>query len=177
MENNEIRNRIKTLRNALSKSEVLSLSDSVTNKVLSLNFGDYKNVFIYRSFKNEVDTNRLIEHFLSENKTLSFPVIKGEYMVAGVPKGDKNAPSKFGTIEPTDYEVCERVDLCFIPMLACDKNKNRLGYGKGYYDKFLATHPCLKIGLCYDFQVVDEILANEWDVPLDIIVTNSEIIK
>ncbi len=175
MENSEIRNRIKTLRNALSKSEVLSLSDSITSNVLSLNFGDYKNVFIYRSFKNEVDTKRLIEYFLSENKVLSYPIIKGDNMIAGKPKSESNTLSKFGTTEPIYYEVLNEIDLCFIPMLACDKNKNRLGYGKGYYDKFLATHPCLKIGLCYDFQVLDEIRANEWDIPLDIIVTETKI--
>ena len=177
MNNNEIRRAIKTLRNALSVSEVQTLSESVTNNVLSLNLGEFKNVFIYRSFKNEVDTNSLIQRFLTENKVVAFPVIQGEFMVAGVPKNNGYSLSKFGTEQPSDYDELDSVDISIIPLLACDNNKNRLGYGKGYYDKFLSVHPCLKIGLCYNFQVVDKIDANVWDVPLDIIVTDKKIIK
>ncbi len=177
MDNFEIRNKIKSERKALSTKQVNSLSNEIFERVLSLDLNEFKNFFIYKSFNNEVDTNRLIKHFLSENKVVSFPVITGDTMVAGIPKSDSETKSTFNTVEPAFYDIMERVDVCFLPLLACDKNKNRLGYGKGYYDKFLATHPCLKIGLAYDFQVVDGILPSPWDVPLDIIVTNSQIIK
>ena len=174
---NEIRSKIKSERSALSSEEVKNLSNAITTNVLSLDLKDFNNVFIYRSFKNEVDTNRLISHFLSQNKKLAYPVIKGDNMVAGAPKTSDESSSKFGTVEPICYEELNEIDICFVPLIACDKNKNRLGFGKGYYDKFLSTHPCLKIGLCYDFQVVDNITAKPWDIPLDIIVTESKIIK
>ncbi len=124
-----------------------------------------------------MDTESIIEHFLSENKTLSFPVIKDENMVAGIPIGEDNTKSKFGTKEPKNYTVMDKVDVCFLPLLACDLEFNRLGYGKGYYDKFLKDKECLKIGLCYDFQVVEKIESKPWDVPLDIIITETKIIK
>lgn len=177
MTNSEIRNNIKKLRNALEKEEVLRLSNAVFNNVLSLELNAYKNFFIYRSFNNEVDTNRLINHFLNENKVISFPVITGENMVAGEPLSDRETLSMFKTVEPSCYEEVKNVDVCFLPLLACDKNKNRLGYGKGYYDRFLASHPCLKIGLAYSFQVVEGIERKPWDIPLDIIVTDTQIIK
>lgn len=176
MDNSELRKELKLKRNSLSKEEILTLSDKITDNVLSLDLTAYKNVFIYKSFNSEVDTNRLISHFLKENKVVAYPVITGETMVAGTPKTSDITKSKFGTDEPSCYAVMDKVDVCFIPLLACDKNKNRLGYGKGYYDKFLAKNNCLKIGLCYNFQVVEEIENKPWDIPLDIIVTESQII-
>ena len=175
MDRFEIRNQMKLKRQNLTSSEVLTLSNKVFSNVLSLDFSKLKRVFIYKRFKNEVDTNQLISHFLAENKIVSYPVIIGEEMVAGAAKNNGELKSKFGTTEPTDYEILNEIDVCFVPLLACDKNKNRLGFGKGFYDKFLATHPCLKIGLCYDFQVVDNINPNAWDIPLDLIVTESQI--
>ncbi|MBO7214928.1 MAG: 5-formyltetrahydrofolate cyclo-ligase [Clostridia bacterium] len=174
---NELRSEMKAKRSALSTDEVTALSTLITNRVLTLDLKDYNSVFIYRSFKNEVDTNRLIAYFLSQNKKLAYPVIKGDIMVAGAPKTSGENHSKFGTVEPTLYQELNDIDICFVPLIATDKNKNRIGFGKGYYDKFLKTHPCLKIGLCYDFQVVENITPNPWDIPLDIIVTESKIIK
>ena len=174
---NCLRSKIKAQRNALSNNEVATLSNAVVNNLLNIDLSAYNNVFIYRSFKNEVDTTRLISTFLNENKTLAYPVIINDIMIAGIPKDNNETLSKFGTLEPTNYEVLDKIDVCFVPIIACDKNKNRLGFGKGYYDKFLSTHPCLKIGLCYDFQVVEKITPNNWDIPLDLIVTESTIIK
>lgn len=177
MNNIEIRKTIKEKRALLSSEQVLSLSKQILNNVLSLDFSVYKNFFIYKSFNNEVETCEIISHFLSQNKVIAHPVIKGDYMIAGVPTNSETTLSKFKTLEPLNFKEMKEVDVCFLPLLAFDKNKNRLGYGKGYYDKFLSTHPCLKIGLAYSFQRDDEIKTNAFDVPLDIIVTENEIIK
>ncbi|MBQ3235278.1 MAG: 5-formyltetrahydrofolate cyclo-ligase [Clostridia bacterium] len=174
---NEQRNKIKNLRKALTNSEVTALSNAVIDAVLTLDFSKANNLFIYRSFNGEVDTNRLISYFLSNNKTVAYPVIKGDIMVAGIPNSNDFSPSKFGTEEPTKYLEMNKVDVCFLPLLLCDKQKNRVGYGKGFYDKFLSTHPCLKIGLGYDFQLVESLTPNPWDIPLDIIITDKQIIK
>ncbi len=177
MDSKELRKKIKEFRNNLSKKTVKELSDKIFEKVKTLNFKEKENIFIYKSFNGEVDTNSIINHFLSEKKTLSFPVIKGEEMVAGIPLGKDVKESKFGTEEPKNYTEMDKIDVCFLPLLACDLEFNRLGYGKGYYDKFLSEKPCLKIGLCYDFQVVEKIESKPWDIPLDIIITESKIIK
>ena len=177
MQNFEIRNELKLKRNSLSTEQVLDFSDKVLTNLLTIDFTGFKNFFIYKSFNNEVDTNKIIEHFLSENKVVSHPVIIGDNMLAGIPKSDSINLSKFKTEEPASFDEMKEVDVCLLPLLACDKNKNRLGYGKGYYDKFLSAHPCLKIGLAYDFQVVDSIEQNPWDIPLDLIITETKIIK
>ena len=177
MDSNDIRKKIKELRKSLPSKTLKELSEKIFEKVKTLDFKDKENIFIYKSFNGEVETESIIEHFLSENKTLSFPVINGENMVAGIPIGEDEIRSKFGTLEPKNHIVMNKVDVCFLPLLACDLEFNRLGYGKGYYDKFLKDKECLKIGLCYDFQVVEKIESKPWDVPLDIIITETKIIK
>lgn len=177
MQNQEIRKRIKELRKSLSKSQILVDSQKIFENFLTLNLTKEKNFFIYKSFNGEVDTSLLIATLLGEKKTLAFPVIQGENMVAGIPASKEQKVSKFGTEEPKDYIPMDKVDVCVLPLLACDLSFNRLGYGKGYYDKFLKGKDCLKIGLCYDFQVVENIIAKEWDIPLDIIITPTKIIK
>lgn len=177
MDNFEIRKKIKDMRKALSKEQVLNASEKILKNALTLDFNEYRNFFIYKSFNNEVDTSRLIEHFLSQNKMVAYPVTQGDNMLAGIDKSNEKTFSKFGTEEPTEYIEMEKIDVCFLPLLAFDKNKNRLGYGKGYYDRFLNAHPCLKIGLAYDFQIEEEINIKPWDVPLDIIITETKIIK
>ena len=93
------------------------------------------------------------------------------YMVAGVPTSTEYKKSSLGVLEPISYTVLENPSVIIIPLVACDVNKNRIGMGKGYYDRYLKGKNCLKIGICYDFQVVEGIIPNETDVPLDIIIT------
>lgn len=173
----EIRKFIKEKRNALSEKQILTLSNIITKKVLSLDLSAFNNIFIYRSFRSEVSTELLIKNFLSQNKTLAFPVTIGENILAGIPTTKENALSPFGVSEPKNYTIMDKVELCIVPLLACDKNKNRIGYGKGFYDRFFVNNPCYKIGICFDFQVVDSLTPNAWDIPLDMIITDKQIIK
>ena len=133
MDSFEIRKKIKEMRKALSRAQVLDASAKIVKRVLSLDFSGYRNFFIYKSFNNEVDTSRLIEYFLTQNKMVAFPVIQGANMLAGIAKSSEKHFSQFGTEEPAEYIEMEKIDVCFLPLLAFDKNKNRLGYGKGYY--------------------------------------------
>ena len=72
----------------------------------------------------------------------------------------------------------EDISVTVLPLLAVDEKGNRLGYGGGYYDKYLALHPAtLKIGYCFDFQILKEIPTTETDVKVDVIVTDQRIIQ
>ena len=174
----EIRNKIKLLRNNLTAYEVKTLSEAVTKTVLNFDFLQEKSVFfIYNSIKNEVDTADIQNYLKVNNKTLTYPVVTDNGMVAAFPLSSETIKGAFGVTEPKEYKIFNEIDVCFVPLVACDLSKNRIGFGKGYYDRFLQKTPCLKIGLCYDFQVVDKIKPNEFDVPLDIIVTPTKIIK
>lgn len=169
---NIIRENVKNLRKSLDIKDVESLSITIQDKVLSLTCVKNANTFmVYNSFGKEVKTDKIINELLNQNKTVAFPITIENYMVAGVPTSTEYKKSSLGVLEPTSYTVLENPNVIIIPLVACDVNKNRIGMGKGYYDRYLKGKNCLKIGICYDFQVVEGIIPNETDVPLDIIIT------
>lgn len=174
----DLRKELKLKRLALNNDSVEKLSTSIRKNFFFLNFIKEKtNFFIYNSIKNEVDTKYIIDFLQKMGKTIAFPVIDGEDLIPAIPISDNYVLDYFGCKIPKDYTVMEKVEVAVIPLVACDKNKNRIGYGKGYYDRFLQDKTCIKVGLAYDFQVIDSITPNPWDVPLDYIITPTKIIK
>ena len=173
----EIRSKMLKERAKLSESEVYLKSQIIQNKVLALlQIKDKTTFFVYNAFKNEVDTLKIVNELKSQNKTVCFPLIKGEVMYAAKPLSNDFILDKYGIKTPKEYELVNSVEVAIIPLIACDNLKNRIGFGKGYYDKFLNDKNILKIGVCYDFQVVENFIVNEWDVPLDIIITENQTI-
>ncbi|CUS91999.1 5-formyltetrahydrofolate cyclo-ligase, partial [Candidatus Kryptonium thompsonii] len=87
--------------------------------------------------------------------------------------------STFGILEPEKIREVglSEIDLVLVPAIAVDRFGNRIGFGAGYYDKFLSQVNCPKIALVYDFQIVDKIETSPSDVPVDFIVTETEIIS
>ena len=178
MKTNEIRKEVKEKRNSLTKSEIEKFSKSIAKKFFALDFINEKiKFFVYNAIKNEVDTSQIINGLKKLGKEVSYPLTIGGEMVAVVPISDEWITGDFGVLIPKNYKKANSVDVAVIPLLACDKKLNRIGYGKGYYDKFLKENDCIKIGVCYDFQVIENIIPNEWDVPLDYIITPTKIIK
>jgi len=176
MDSLQIRRAMKEQRQSLTKEQITELSSAVYNNFLSLSISG-KSAFIYKDFRSEVETANFIEYFKSLGSTISYPFIDGENMLAVMPTNSGFIANSFGVEEPNEYVIIDDIDVAIIPLLACDKDKNRIGFGKGYYDRFLSNHPCLKIGICYDFQVIESVPVNNWDVPLDIIITDKRIIK
>ncbi len=177
MELEILRKEIKNKRLNLTETEVKNYSKLIENNLFSLDFLAKKtNFFIYNSIKNEVDTSEIIARLKSENKVISYPVIIGENMLSVVPKTSEFERKNFGVLEPKNYVETNEIEVAIIPLLLCDKNKNRVGYGKGFYDRYLQGKNIIKIGLCYDFQVVNSLNPNPWDVALDYIITPTKII-
>jgi len=177
MSNEDIRLEMKKKRDAMPRTDVAAFSDIIFDKVLSLKFlFEHENFLVYKDFRNEVETRKLTKYLLSLEKTVAHPVTLGENMIAAIPQDLEISHDKFGIEIPASYSVMEIPKVIFVPLLACDIKKNRLGFGKGYYDLYMKDKDAVKIGLCYDFQVVDSINAAPWDVPLDIIVTDKRII-
>jgi 5-formyltetrahydrofolate cyclo-ligase len=129
-------------------------------------------IFLYWSLPNEVDTQVFIEKW-SVNKTILLPVIENDAMILKCYTDNAClVTGKFNICEPdtatfTDYS---RIDLCVVPGLAFDKHGNRLGKGKGFYDKFLSNINAMKIGICFDVQYIDNIPHDDWDQKMDLIV-------
>lgn len=82
---------------------------------------------------------------------------------------------EFGVMVPVEPEFADKrcIDLVIVPAVAVDRDKNRMGYGKGCYDRFLADMDCVKAAACYDFQIVNELEPRPHDVKMDYIITES----
>lgn len=174
----EIRNKIKDLRNSLSEKEVTTRSKSIQNTLMNiLKLYDYKDIFIYNSFKNEVSTKELIQE-LYKTSSIFLPKIIGDTMYSvKLNKRTNFKKNLFGIEEPIGSSVDINNFICIMPLLAVDESGNRIGFGKGYYDKFLKNKKCIKIGLCYDFQIIKGIPCESHDIPLDLIISDKRVIK
>ncbi len=132
--------------------------------------------FIYMSFGSEADTKAIIAELLKRGKEVYLPRVEGRDMVFVRYTGQALEKNAYGIEEPAGAGVKEGADVIVLPMLAADRLLHRLGYGGGYYDRFLQNEKrAVKIGICYDFQRTDELFAQEYDVPADVLVTDREI--
>ncbi|HBJ98269.1 MAG TPA: 5-formyltetrahydrofolate cyclo-ligase [Clostridiales bacterium] len=172
----EIRKEMLKKRDALQKGYVKKQSEKVFKLLKTINaFLNAESFFIYVDFRNEIKTDKII-NFL-KNKLVLLPKIDGEEMYA-VKKEEETKLNKYGILEPKSSNAYTgKIDVCIIPLVACSKKGDRIGFGKGYYDKFLKSTNSLKIGLAYSWQVLDNFESEPFDEKLDIIVTEKEIIE
>ena len=131
--------------------------------------------FLYRSFSSEAGTSLIAERLLSEGKQVLFPRVDGANMVAVQWKGQAFRKGAFGIEEPHGEPYEGKIDVCALPLLAADADFARLGYGGGFYDRFLSDRQIYKIGVCYDFQIVGKVPGEPHDVLLDAIATDKHI--
>lgn len=154
---------------------------------LLINSEFYKNanvIFVFVSFKSEVDTHPIIEHALKNFKTIYVPKIQSKEKGMEIFKISSLEDLKtgyFDILEPK--ESCpvadsNNIDLILMPGVAFDLKGGRVGYGKGFYDVFLSrmSKKVNKIALAYDFQIVDKVPMDQFDVKIDGIVTNEGIV-
>lgn len=139
-----------------------------------------KTVMIYVSFAREAATVPLIEALLQTDKIISLPrCIRGNDLVAAVVRDlTQLIPGHFGILEPpvaAPLMEPEALDLIVVPGIAFDRNGYRLGRGAGYYDRFLNRTPArtFKLGLAYDFQLLDKLPVAAHDIPMDGLLTPS----
>ena len=169
-------------RNSSSKEEIAEQSKLIENKLFNL--GQYKNsktIMFFVSFNSEVYTHEMIKKSLMEKTVIVPKVVHHEIEPSVIIDFDNLISSgKFGILEPIETMkiAYKNIDLVLVPGIAFDTEGHRIGYGFGYYDKFLTKVPkAIKIGLCFDFQVVDKVSREEHDVPVDIIVTEKRVIE
>lgn len=136
-------------------------------------FRSAQTVLLYHSLPDEVDTHPFIRKW-SGKKRILLPVVQGEELELRIYKGEETlVTGAYGIGEPTgetftDYAA---IDLVLVPGVAFDRKGNRLGRGKGYYDRLLPHLPAArKIGICFPFQIVEEVPAESFDIRMDEIV-------
>lgn len=137
-----------------------------------------KSVFVFISYKSEVDTRGIIEDILADGKKLLVPLVKGSEMIAVEVKGiDDLEPNKMGILEPKSGDEVTDVDLTITPGLAFDKRGYRLGYGGGYYDKFFAKVDTIRMGIGYSDQYVESLVHEDYDKALEYLLTEEGLIE
>ena len=161
----------------LSAEERDSASDSIferlekTAQVLMAS-----RILMYHSLPDEVETRRFLKKW-SATKSFFLPRVNGVNLDILPYDRTRLELGSFHIEEPVGDEFAdpETMELIVVPAVAYDRRGNRLGRGKGYYDRLLATTKASKIGVAYEFQVVDDIPAESHDVPVDIVITENGI--
>lgn len=131
--------------------------------------------FIYLSFFREAPTDRLIERLIEDGHKVYCPRVENGEMYA-VEYGEDFTLSDYGIREPVGEHFTGKIDVAVIPFLAVDKRGNRLGYGGGYYDRYLKQSTAKRVAFGYHFQIVNEVPCEAWDEKMDVLVTDEEIL-
>lgn len=170
-----LRQSMKARRNALTEEEKRYAAASCLSKLKELpEFMNSEWIYAYIACRNELETADIISWCLSHGKHVVVPKVYGEimhfYEIASL---SDCIPGAFGILEPSgDPE--DRVTapgVMLVPGLAFDKSGNRLGYGGGFYDKYLSSHDdIITVALSYDFQIVEKVPAEQHDKKMDYLI-------
>lgn len=135
-------------------------------------------VFIYMASGNEPNTAEIIKRAFELKKRVFVSVTKDKIRFSEIFENTVFVPRKYGILEPESPVFCDTAaDIIIVPMVAYDRDKGRLGHGMGYYDRFLRDAKGVKIGLAYSALEADSVFTGEFDIPMDIIINEREIIR
>lgn len=168
-------------RRKMTADEVLGKSARIQKQLFSFDkYVSAKTVMLYVSAFNEPSTIEIIENAISCKKRVVLPVsdtATETIILSYLDSLDDLEKGAYGISEPRTVKPADIADIDFIlvPGLAFDKNGNRMGFGKGYYDKLLCKTNAEKTALCYEFQLFDEIPADEYDIPMNTIITEDKL--
>jgi len=172
-------------RKSLSEQEREMKNQLIIEKLMTVDaYKTAQNILIYASYNYEVDTDLLILKSMVKGKKIYMPKVDGDdmefYRVFSL---DELKAGAFGIREPYDIEhfmyLGDSKSLCILPLASFDDCGNRVGYGKGYYDKYLAKrHVDSLIGIAYECQKTDVLIeVDEFDKKLDYVITESNIFR
>ena len=181
-----LRNEILFIRNSLDKEIKDSMDCEIYNNLINSQlYSKAKSIFIYISFGSEINTKDIISKALKDNKKVYMPKIyKEDKSMKAIRLKSFNdlKENSMGILEPIDDNDCidkKEIDLILVPGVVFDFNGNRIGYGGGYYDRYLQDIKGIsnKVVLAYDFQIVDSIEPEAHDISFDYIISNTKFRK
>lgn len=179
----EIRKQILEKRSNLSLEEVDKKSELIIEN-LTPYLKNAQNIMIFTDMKNEVRITKLIELYPEKNFFIS-KIVNNKNREMKINKYNENelVLHKFGYYESSSDDFYDEkiLDIVIVPALAFDSSKNRIGFGGGYYDTFLnkvreKNKNTLFIGVCYDFQMIEEVPIEGHDITLDLVINESEVL-
>lgn len=174
-------------RNALSSSDRAAMSGQIIKKIVTLPLFTRDHFFIYCSYQSEVETRVLLQRCLAEGKSVSVPLTlpqRSELLAVAITNpatdlspGYKGIPEPIPPLTELRRVSPQSIDIAIIPGAVFDRSGYRLGYGGGYYDRFLVhkAPQAYRIGLAFSQQLVNRIPALSHDVPLDMLITENEV--
>lgn len=182
MEKKEIRRKMIEMRDTLPKDIIEEKSRVIQEKLYELNYyKKAKNIMFYVDTRNEVRTLDAIKKSIYLGKKVFVPKVinKCDMLAVRIKNLDELKQGHFGILEPVSGEIInpKELEAVVIPGVAFDKRGCRLGYGGGYYDRFLQNlkADAIKIALAFEFQILDELPKEEYDILMDIIITEKRI--
>ena len=178
MDKKALRREIGAKKRALSPEEIESRSAVLADKLFNTEqYRQAKSLYAYLSFNQEVRTAPIIQRAWADGKRVAVPKVIGDEMVfIWIDSFDNLAPQgAYNITEPIeDGPVADDESaLVLMPGLAFDPEGHRVGYGGGFYDRYLARQPHHPtVALCYDFQLYTQLDVDDYDVPVDVVITD-----
>ena len=171
---------MKTVRQDVDADARANKSRMICDQLLALDrINTAERLFVYVSFRSEVETHDLIGHLLGLGKIVTVPKIVNSPVMRAhrIARWEDLRPGTFGILEPVGVPAYQGpLDVCIAPGLAFSPQGDRLGYGKGHYDHFLASQPkVIAVGLAFDCQIVDHVPTEATDHAMDIVVTEQRV--
>lgn len=173
MEKNEIRRKVKSLRTMLSEEEKMKAAEEVFARLeATAAFLLADRILMYHSLPDELFTHSFLGKWAGR-KRFFLPRVNGVNLEILPYEETRLELGSFQIEEPTGTDVVDpsEIELIVVPAVAYDRKGNRLGRGKGFYDRLLQTTSATKIGVGYEFQLVDEIPVEPHDVGMDMVIT------
>lgn len=180
MNKKDLRIKYKIIRNSVGNASHQS-EEMFSLLINSSMYKTAQTVFVYWSCGSEVDTHRIIDKALGDKKKVALPKCtdkNGNMEFYYISSLDDLSDGMYGIKEPNNNnnaDVFSGNDLCLVPGISFDKYGYRLGYGKGYYDRFLSSFNGVSVGLCYDACLSETLPKDEFDKKVDYIITNTKI--
>jgi len=181
-----IREKILRIRNSLTNEEIKNYSDKIIDALIDSEFfKQSNNIMCYVSFNSEVYTHQFISKAIENGKNISVPYvdpINKIMLPCNINSIDELVIGHYGILSPDQKNLKsidpKSIDLVIVPGAAFDREGYRVGYGGGYYDKFLPTlkKDAKKVGLAFSFQLIDKVPHEKYDIPVDFIITENSII-
>ena len=174
----EIRRKIKNMRKMLDEADKAIAAEAVFNQLeKTAAFIMAKRILMYHSLPDEVSTHAFLRKWASE-KSFFLPRVNGVDLDILPYEQTRLELGSFQIEEPTGNDLVDpsTIELIITPAVAYDRKGNRLGRGKGFYDRLLTQSSATKIGVAYHFQIVDDIPVEPHDVPVDMVITDNAVI-
>jgi 5-formyltetrahydrofolate cyclo-ligase len=173
MDKKELRANIRLLKKQHSKEELLEQSEIILSKLEQHpDFQKARIVMIYSALPDEVQTQAFLEKWRHKKKIILPTVVGDDIIPVELAENTGFAVGDFNILEPQNEPYTGDYDLIVVPGVAFDKKGNRIGRGRGYYDRFLCKHLNVKrIGICFDFQLVPEVPTEPNDIKMDEVIS------